>query len=257
MHFFYWSPEKEEKSLKNTLERLIDLQRIDSELIEIKNLRGDLPVQVDRLNKDIEELENTLIELGSKSQAYKKEHGISEMEIKALEGKQKKYQMQLFEVKTNREYDAVTKEIESVKANISKKESRLLELMDLEEEIQKAIKDTKEKLGVLQEKLKGRKGELNQRMEKTEKDELILEDKRQKIVRDLTPRILGTYERIRKAKHGLAVVPVMRNACGGCFKTLPPQRILEIRDMERLHVCEVCGRILVWDEKKSELTEKI
>ena len=136
--------------MKNTLERLIDLQKVDSELIEIQNLRGDLPVQVDRLNKEVKENEYNLKELDNKCQAYKKEHGISEMEIKALEGKQKKYQMQLFEVKTNREYDAVTQEIEGVKVNISKKESRLLELMDLEDEIQKAIQEVKEQLNVFQ-----------------------------------------------------------------------------------------------------------
>lgn len=257
MHFFYVESEKEEYALKNTLKRLIDLQRIDSELSEINNLRGDLPIQVGRLNDEVEETENNIKEIEDKVRAYKKEHGILEMEIKALEGKQKKYQMQLFEVKTNREYDAVTHEIETVKANIGKKETRLIELMDLEEEIQKTIQETKEELKSLQDKLKGRRTELKKRMEETEKDELSLKDKRQKVLKDLTPRIIGTYERIRNAKNGLAVVPVARNACGGCYKTLPPQRILEIRDMDRLHICEVCGRILVWNEKESELTETV
>ena len=89
-------------------------------------------------------------------------------------------------------------------------------------------------------------------MAETEKDEAALQDRRGKIVRKITPRILSSYERIRKAKNGTAVAPVIRNACGGCFKSLPPQRILEIRQMDRMYLCEVCGRILVWDEKVAE-----
>ena len=89
-------------------------------------------------------------------------------------------------------------------------------------------------------------------MEETEKDEARLRDLRDKVVRKLEPRILANYERIKKAKNNVAVVSVIGNACGGCFKTLPPQRILEIRAMNRIYLCEVCGRILTWDEEKSE-----
>jgi predicted nucleic acid-binding Zn-ribbon protein len=230
----------------------MELQNLDSKLDQLRSLRGDLPNQVERMHRDLEEAQRKQEEREVKRQAYQKEKGMIEVDVKALEGRQTKYQNQLFQVKTNREYDAVTLEIESVKQNIEMKESRLLELMDLEEDIKHAIEAGQSDIEKLSETLEERRLELDERMAKTEKDEIALCDKREKVLRNLTPRILATYERIRKAKNGFAVTPVVRNACGGCFKTLPPQRILEIRQMNRIQLCEVCGRILVWDPQKSE-----
>ena len=241
----------QEDSLQQVLKQLMELQRLDTQLKELESLRGDLPHQVSRLNQELEETEKFLEDREEKLRVYQREGGIVGMEIKALEGKQKRYQAQLFEVKTNRAYDAVTHEIEAVKTDAGKKESRLLELMDLEEETKKALEEAKEEIENLKRQLDGRSKELRKRLEKTEKDEAALMDKRGKILRKLEPRLLAAYERIRKAKNGLAVVPVVRNACGGCFKTLPPQRILEIRQMNHRYLCEVCGRILVWDEDAS------
>lgn len=237
--------------MQKVLKQLIELQRFDSQLTQLESLRGDLPNQVSRLNQELEEAEKSLDEKEEKLRVYKKERGITEMEIKALEGKQKKYQTQLFEVKTNREYDAVTHEIETVKSNIGKKETHLLELIEFEEETEKSLEVIREEIEKLRGRLDGRSVELKKRLLKTEKNEIALKDKRGKILHKMEPRLVATYERIRGAKNGLAVVPVVRNACGGCFKTLPPQRILEIREMNRLHLCEVCGRILVWDEDTS------
>lgn len=237
--------------MQKVLEQLIELQRFDSQLTQLENLRGDLPNQVSRLHQELEEAEKSLNEKEEKLRVYNRERGIIEMEIKALEGKQKKYQTQLFEVKTNREYDAVTHEIESVKSNIGKKENRLLELIEFEEETQNSLEVIREEIEKLRGRLDGRSVELKKRLSKTEKNEIALKDKRGKILHKLEPRLVATYERIRRAKNGLAVVPVIRNACGGCFKTLPPQKILEIREMDRLYLCEVCGRILVWDEDVS------
>ncbi len=237
--------------MQQVLKQLMELQKLDTQLAELESLKGDLPNQVSRLQRELEEAEEALEEKGGKIRIYQKERGMVEMEIKALEGKQKRYQTQLFEVRTNREYDAVTHEIEAVKTEVGKKESRLLELMDLEEEIKTTLEEDKKNIENLKSQLDGRSKELKSRLVKTEKDEAALKDKRGKILRKLEPRLLAAYERIRRAKNGLAVVPVVRNACGGCFKTLPPQRILEIRQMNRRYLCEVCGRILVWDEDVS------
>ena len=241
--------------MQQILKQLIELQKIDTQLLELESLKGDLPQQVSLLNKQLREAEEALEDKDKKLQSYRKEKGMLEIEIKALEGKQKKYQAQLFEVKTNREYDAVTQEIEAAKADVDNKESRLLELIDMEEEITNALEKTKEEIENLKDKLNGKNHELKKRLAQTEKKEISLRDKRENIIHRLNPRIRATYERILKAKNGLAVVPVIRNACGGCFKTLPPQKILEIRQMNRLCLCEVCGRILVWDENISEQSE--
>jgi predicted nucleic acid-binding Zn-ribbon protein len=239
--------------LQKELNQLVELQKLDSQLLQLESLKGDLPHQVDHLKQEVDETRKSYEEKVQKLKAYQREKGIVEMEIKALEGKQKKYQTQLFEVKTNREYDAVTHEIESVKSETEKKESRLLELMDLETETAESIKTTNEHVETLTGLLDRRSAELAQTLAKTEKDEAALQHERNKIVRTMTPRLLSTYDRIRKAKNGFAVAPVIRNACGGCYKTLPPQRILEIRQMNRIYLCEVCGRILVWDAKESEV----
>ncbi|MFH1941266.1 MAG: C4-type zinc ribbon domain-containing protein [bacterium] len=239
--------------MQKELSQLVELQKLDSQLLQLESLRGDLPRQVERLKQELDETRQSHEEKVQKLKAYQREKGIVEMEIKALEGKQKKYQTQLYEVKTNREYDAVTHEIESVKSETEKKESRLLELMDLETETAESIKTTSEHIETLTDLFDRRKTELEQTLAKTEKDEAALQHERNKIVRMMKPRILATYDRIRKAKNGFAVAPVIRNACGGCYKTLPPQRILEIRQMDRMYLCEVCGRILVWDARKSEV----
>jgi predicted nucleic acid-binding Zn-ribbon protein len=226
----------------------MDLQKVDTELFKLESIRGDLPNQVSQLKQELEEAIKSKEEQKEKSKLFLKEHGIIEMEIKALEGKQSKYQSQLFKVKTNREYDAVTHEIDTVKANISKKESQLLEFMELEEDLQQSIKTNEVMINDLKIKLDEKKAELKKRMVTTEKEEKAFNQRREKLIKELEPRLLKTYERIRKAKNGLAVVSVGRGSCGGCFNNLPPQRILEIRDMDRMYLCEVCGRILVWDE---------
>ena len=238
--------------MKEVLEQLRELQELDSKLVDLESLRGDFPQEVSRLNRELEGAIRALEEKEATLQAYLKERAMTEVDIKSLEDKQKKYQSQLFEVTNNREYDAVTHEIESVKDEIEKKESRILELMDLEEDLSKGIELAKGENDQLRSQLDVNQSELQKRMAETEKDEAALQDRRGKIVRKITPRILSSYERIRKAKNGTAVAPVIRNACGGCFKSLPPQRILEIRQMDRMYLCEVCGRILVWDEKVAE-----
>ena len=238
--------------MQQVLMHLVKLQELDSQLKQLESLKGDLPNQVSRLNDELKSAEANMQDNDEKLKAYQKERGMTEMEIKALEGKQTKYQTQLFNVKNNREYDAVTQEIENVKMEIGKKEGRLLELMDIEEETKELLKTVQEDIEKLEQRFDEKNKELKKRMANTEKDEAALHDQREKLLRKLEKRIVGTYDRIRKAKNGFAVVPVIRNACGGCFKTLPPQRIFEIRQMNRIYLCEVCGRILVWDEKKSE-----
>ena len=236
--------------MQQILKKLIELQKVDSELFQLERERGDLPNQVNRLDRQLEEAGRSLADEEKKIQNCQKEHGIIEMDVKALEGKREKYQAQLFKVKTNREYDAVTHEIEMVGNGIENKESRILELLDLEEETKKRLVTLKEDIEKYKSQLNGKKTELNKKQTKTEKEEAGLRNNRQNIVHKLSPQMYSTYQRIQKAKNGLAVVPIVRNACSGCFKTLPLQRILEVRQMNRLFMCEVCGRILVWDEKE-------
>jgi len=241
--------------LQQSLKQLMELQKLDTQLNQLEETRGDLPHQVRRLNQELDDANKELEENKEKLQSCRKERDLLDLEIKDLEGRKGKYQSQLFKVKTNREYDAVTQEIETVTANIEMKENRLLELMDLDTELKKTLEEESKVVEKLKEKLEVRSVELKKKMTATEKGEASLNHEREKIVHKLDNRLLATYERIRKAKSGFAVVPVIRNACGGCFKSLPPQKILEIRPMDKIYLCEVCGRIIVWDDAVSEQAE--
>ncbi len=241
--------------MNNTLEGLVKLQLLDINIAKLESTRGDLPHQVSRLRQELDEKKREIDECLKKLDLFQKEMGSTNLEIEALKGKKKLFQARLYEVKNNREYDAVTHEIESVTANIESMGNRLLELMDQEEQTKKNLENFRAEQGKLNGLFTTRSTELQKRMEQTEKEELTLQDQRGKIIHRLEPRTVSSYERIKKAKHGLAVVPVKRGSCGGCYKNLPPQRILEIREMNRMQMCESCGRILVWDEKVSETQE--
>jgi uncharacterized protein len=240
--------------LRKVLETLMELQKTDSLLSQLESLKGDLPLQVERLRKDLSDAEKNLETQEKGLENNKRESGAMEIEIASLDAKLKTYQNQLFEVKTNREYDAVTHEIDSVKSDISKKENRQIELMEASEALTKSIGAAKETLERLKVEFEKKQADLGKKQEATEREELALKDKRMKLLRGIDAKTLSGYERIRKAKNGLALVPVVHNACGGCHKTLPPQKVLEIRDMDRMYVCETCGRIIVWDEVVSEQT---
>lgn len=236
--------------MKEVLERLVELQKVDQRLKQLEALRGDLPHQVELLKQDVNQMKDSLQEQKNQLQDFYKEKDLLELEVKDLESKQKKYQNQLYQVKNNREYDAVSMEIENVKETISNKETRIIELITLEEELQKSIAASEDEKGQVQERLSEKEDDLKKRLSQTEKQEKSLQKERDRLAKKFPPRILGTYQRIFNAKNGIAVVPVMRQGlCGGCFKNLPPQRVLEIREMKRMHLCEVCGRILVWDEE--------
>jgi len=240
--------------LKQVLVKLMELQKLDIRQMQIESLKGDLPNQVKRLNQELEKAEQAHLEQSDKLRAYEKEHAILEMDIKVLEGKQKIYQTQLFQVKNNREYDAVTSEIESVKAEIVKKENRLLEVYETIDNTKKLLAMSKEEANKLKNQFDSKKTELESKLEKSKKEEETLLEERKSLAIQLEPKLLATYERIRSAKNGFGVVPVVNNACGGCHKMLPPQKLMEIREMNRIYVCETCGRIIVWDEKISENT---
>ncbi len=242
----------EEASLKDVLKNLKLLQLVDTQLRELESTRGDLPQRVEQLKQELDVAEKLCDDNEKQFQDTQKERALLEVEIKSLQEKKSKYQDQLYQVKNNREYDAITFEIEAIKNTISDNESKIIELLDKEEKLSKAIEESKESFEKIKGSFEENHSQLKDRMAETEKEEASLHDQRGKIIRNVPPRILSTYDRTRKAKNGQGVVNVYKNACGGCFKALPPQKVLEIRQMDQMILCEVCGRILVWDEKISE-----
>ncbi|NOY79235.1 MAG: hypothetical protein GXO76_15390 [Calditrichaeota bacterium] len=239
------------------LKILIELQRIDSRLKKLDALYGDLPVQLENLKSDLTGKQSLLEEKRVQLEETSIRKHQAELDIKSWKGKEQKYHDQLFKVTSNREYDAIQAEIEAAKEAIDQQETAFLEASEmeevlaseikaLEEEIAEMIKDSGELQKVLQEK-----------MDVTKKEVSDLQKRREELVHDLDVPIYRTYERIRKGKaDGMAVVPVSDNACGGCRLSIPPQKILEIRRMNKLIFCEGCGRILVWENDEEDVEKE-
>lgn len=236
--------------MQELIEQLKELQCIDSELKFIEELKGSLPHQVETLHREFEEAENEYKEKQEALNQTKMELRLTQAEIEDLKKKKQKYQDQLYKVTNNKEYDAVTSEIDNVNNTVSEKEDKEISLMDQEERLTAELEEGKKEVEELSENLKTKQEELEKKNAKTEREELTLNDKRNKLVSRMNNRYLAMYDRIRVAKGGLAVVSIQNGSCGGCSKKLPPQKILEIRSMNKIHVCEVCGRILIWDSNK-------
>ena len=237
--------------MENRLKFLYALQQVDLGLDEVHDMKGDLPGIVDSLRNEVAEKsakKKELEDLVKKSFAAR---DATDVDIVTLKEKIDKYKAQQFEVKTNKQYDALAREVDTSQEKVVK----LAKEMEQLEGRATAAKQDAEALGpqieALQHELNERQVELNNVNLEHEEEELRLRHEREKIVVRITKPDLAQYERIRAAKEGKAVVPVKRNSCGGCFNRIPPQTLLELRRNENMLVCERCGRIIVSDEVAS------
>lgn len=232
----------------NRLKILYQFQLIDDQLDELEELRGDLPNAVkgleDQINGFKEDIANK--EKEQKESLKKREENEGEIE-KQLEN-QKKFKAQLYQVRNNKEYDALTKEIDHTDDVVSKLEAENDGLADLSKSLTQQIEEFKPKLFELKEDLKAKQADLKEIIKANEKEEAKLRKERKKIEEEVKKPDLSAYARIRKAKRGKAVSTIKRSACSGCHNIVPSQRQLEIRRNNRLFYCEYCGRILVSTE---------
>lgn len=252
-----------EKTIAQKLEALTELQAIDSQLDELKKVRGALPEEV----RDLED-ENAGYE--TRIQKYKQEIGALDDEIeknkqaiKDSEKLIKKYEEQQMNVRNNREYDAITKEIELQRLEIQISEKRITESRAKIEGKQNDIDQTDQLLQERSKDLDSKKNELQLIVSESEEEEQKLLKEREKAAGQVEDRLYKSYNKIRNnAKNGLAVVPVRRGACGGCFNVVPPQRQADVREKKKLIVCEHCGRIFsdvddsIEEENKKTTTRK-
>jgi predicted nucleic acid-binding Zn-ribbon protein len=234
-----------ETLVENRLRLLYSLQQVDHDLREIQEMKGDLPRIVEELQARADEMKEKLNALNATIKESKVARERADTEILGLVEKVEKYKSQQLNVKSNKQYDALTREIE----NAEQRSLLLQKGMDEAEGRLHLAKTDSDALKIqmeeLNEELKERQKELKGVNKEHEKEELKLTHEREKIVVRLDKEDLDRYDRILNAKGGMAVVPVKRNACGGCFSRVPPQKILELRKNSRIHVCEQCGRILV------------
>jgi predicted nucleic acid-binding Zn-ribbon protein len=238
-----------EISVEDRLRALYNLQLVDSEIDKIKTLRGELPLEVQDLEDDIAGLETRLNNLREEVVALEKSVQKKNIEITEAEGLIKKYEEQQKNVRNNREFDSLSKEIEYQNLEIELFNKKIKEFNVQIEEKKLVISESEITLSDRQSDLDNKKSELDEIISDTQKEEEGLYKKLDKVQAIIEERLLTAYKRIRSnARNGLAVVPVQRDACGGCFNQIPPQRQLDIKSRKKIIVCEYCGRILVDDE---------
>jgi len=238
-----------EYSVEEKLASLLNLQKVESKLDEIAILKGELPIEVRDLEDEIQGLH------ARETRIEEEINGINEFIeqkkelIATSQELLKKYEKQSDNVKNNREYEAINKEIENQTLDMKLAERHI---KDANEEIAdkaRILDAAKKNIATKEGNLKVKKGELDKIIAETEKEEKECRAVSEKARGAVDPRLLTSFDRIRKNfRNGLAVVPVVRDACGGCFNAIPPQRQSEIRQHKKIIVCENCGRVLVDEE---------
>ncbi len=241
---------KKETSVADKLDALYELQRIDSEIDRIRTIRGELPLEVQDLEDELEGLETRINKI---------QEEIKDLETEVLERKNAtkdaetaiaKYKDQQNNVRNNREYESLSKEIEfqelEIKLHDKKSKEAKLKIANKKE----ILDEAKERFEFRKGDLKTKQAELDEIVSETQKDEDALVKKSEEAKSKIDDRLVFAYNRLREnAKNGLAVVPVDRDSCGGCFNKIPPQRQLDIQSKKKVLVCEHCGRILVPTEE--------
>ena len=236
----------QELSVEEKLQHLYELQRIDTEIDKIKTLRGELPLEVQDLEDEIAGLETRLENLKNEISEADKSVTNKKQEITKSEELIKKYSEQLDNFRNNREYDALTKEVEFQKLEIELQQKRIREAQKLKAEKEVNLEISNKQYTEKKADLEAKKAELDDIIAETHKDEEALTQKSEELSQNIEERLLTAYRKIRdNARNGLAVVTVDRDACGGCFNKIPPQRQLDIRSRKKIIVCEYCGRILI------------
>lgn len=238
------------KTTVNTVEErltlLSDIQTIDSRIDEIQKLKGELPIEVADLEDEIEGLGKRLERIKDEISGFEEAVAGRKIKKKEAEALIQKYTKQQGNVKNNREFDALTKEIELQNLEIQISDKRMKESGAKIEAHKEFLKESEELIKTRTDDLAIKKVELDKIIVKTEKDEKKLTKDRAALVKKTEERLMNAYNRIRgKYRNGLAVVSISRNACGGCFNSIPPQVQLEIGAMKRVIQCENCARILV------------
>ncbi|CAH0210018.1 Chromosome partition protein Smc [Pedobacter sp. Bi27] len=245
-----------EQTVEQKLKALYELQNIHTKIDKIRQVRGELPMEVADLEDDVLGLETRIAKIKGELDDLEDSIVTRKNTIKDAQAAIKRYDTQLKEVKNNREYDALTKEIEIQGLDIQVSEKKIKEHgfeITSKTEIYEAAKA---ELDGRKKDLEVKKGELDVITAETEKEEQDLQKKADKAEPQIEERLLVAYKRLRKnAVNGLAVVTIDRDSCSGCFNQIPPQRQLDIRQRKKIIVCEHCGRILVDEALTHEVAE--
>lgn len=238
-----------ELTVAEKLKQLYDLQLVDSEIGGIEILKGELPMEVKDLEDEIAGLDTRVNRLKKDIDGVNFDVGKHENNIKESEALIEKYNRQMDNVKNNREYDALSKELELQKLEIQLSEKKIRELKKSLEGKEETLKAAIARFEGKEKDLEIKKVELEKIQEKTIKDEEKLLRKSERIRKKIEDRLLNAYDRVRATyRNRLGVVTVARDSCGGCFNKIPPQLQMEIGNRKKIIACEHCGRVLVDDD---------
>lgn len=249
---------KTEVTVEEKLRALYDLQLIDSRIDEIRNVRGELPLEVEDLEDEVAGLNTRVQKLEADLEVIDEDIKTKKILIEDSKAAMKKYSEQQKNVRNNREFNALSKEVEFQELEIELAEKHIKEHRAQIEQKKEVIDQTKEKLNDRDKHLTHKKGELDAILAETEKEEELLTKKSSEFETQIEDRLISAYKRIRNnVKNGLAVVPVERGASGGSYFTIPPQVIVEISSRRKIITDEHSGRILVDEELAKEEHEKM
>tara|TARA_B110000305_G_scaffold127742_1_gene142980 strand:+ start:1109 stop:1858 length:750 start_codon:yes stop_codon:yes gene_type:complete len=237
---------KKDQTVAEQLDSLHSLQNIDSEIDRIKTLRGELPLEVQDLEDEVEGLDNRVVKMQEELKALETEVSDRKNSSKDAEASIAKYKEQQNNVRNNREYDSISKEVEYQELEIQLNEKKNKELKFRISSKKEILEAAEEKRKLRGEDLESKNSELDAIIAETQAQEDKLAKKSKTALKKADERLGKAYTRLRSsAKNGLAVVEVERNACGGCYNQIPIQRQIDIRAKKKIIVCEHCGRILV------------
>ena len=233
-------------SVEEKLKTLYQLQTTLSGIDEKRALRGELPLEVQDLEDEIAGLTTRMEKIQGEINDFKTAITQKKGEIATAEASVERYKTQLNDVKNNREYDTLSKEIEFQELEIQLCQKKIREANVRIEERQGDLVQAQEIIADRQQALDEKKSELDEIMDETRAEEDRLKERARDLEQRIEPRLLTSFKRIRKnARNGLGIVYVQRDACGGCFNKIPPQRQLDIKIHKKIIVCEYCGRILI------------
>lgn len=249
--------ESTEMSVEQKLKTLYQLQTLLTQIDKIRTLRGELPLEVQDLEDEIEGLTHRLGKNNEDIEALKADIAAKKAKIVDAQAAVERYKQQLNDVKNNREYDMLSKEIEFQSLEVELQNKKIGEDQKSIDQKQTEMAANNETLADRRADLDVKKSELEEIVSETKAEEEKLREKAKNLEMTIEPRLLTAFKRIRKnSRNGLGIVYVERDACGGCFNKIPPQRQLDIRMRKKIIVCEYCGRIMIDPELAGVKTDK-
>jgi len=239
--------------MNEDLTHLLDLQVRDREADQLRRRAEAVPKEIAKVLADVEAAKAEVALRKKELEDSRKRRREAEREVERLDGEVRKLQAQQFQLKTNKDFAAMTREIDLLKEKRSDLETQVILLLDSEDEFAQAVKRTEQELEAAQAKASAEKSRLEGILAGVQADLKRAMDAREEITKTLPADLRHRYERIREGKQGAAVVPVVKSACGGCFTALPPQRVNDVRQGTKVVACEGCGRLLVWSGDGAEV----